>query len=689
MNDQPQRKKRSSRAQWLLLGTALLVLGVVVAWNLYTEHNAVDARERERLAHQASVIDENLGRQLLATNLALNSIRSDLLVHMAQKDGTAMVNQRLMAMSGAMPGVRTLIIHDASGTALASNREQLVGQNFAEREYFKLAVHGGNPAMLYISRPFKTALGVQAIAVAKVVVDRRGKFAGIIQATLDPDYFSTVLNSVLYAPDMRSAVIHGDGQLAFAVPDPGNVSGPDAAAKSGPLLFDQDKSGRAVDSPIGVIATTGDTRLTVFHTVRVAGVPVDKALVVAASRDLAAFFAPWRRNAFIQLGLFALLMLATSFGLAFYQKRKRQFDRVSARKEAEQKRQAEQYRSIIQGSLDGFWITDSRGRIVDANQASCRMLGYSHQELVQLSIADIEADESPKEIAARTREMAEIGHVKFEARHRRKDGRIINVEVSVQYIEEMVDQFFAFVRDVTEREAATAELKRSNAELEQFSYAISHDMRQPLRMISSYMQLLEASLADQLDAEQRQYFDFAIGGAKRLDQMLNGLLEYSRVGRKGEPRTWIESRGVLDEALLFLKPAITEAQARLSVAGDWPRILACRNEMLRLMLNLVGNALKFRVAGRTPEILITSQTVAIEWHFSVADNGVGIIPDQIGRLFRVFQRLHSREAYEGTGIGLALCRKIAEHHDGRIWVESAGPGQGSCFHVQLPQVSPP
>ncbi|MFZ2854122.1 MAG: ATP-binding protein, partial [Rhodocyclaceae bacterium] len=225
---------------------------------------------------------------------------------------------------------------------------------------------------------------------------------------------------------------------------------------------------------------------------------------------------------------------------------------------------------------------------------------------------------------------------------------------------------------------------RSNSELEQFSYSISHDMRQPLRMISSYLQLLERGLADQLDSEKREYFNFAIDGARRMDVMMLGLLEYSRIGRTDEPPRSIESRGVLDQALRFLQPTIAEAYAEVRIEGDWPSILANPDEILRLLQNLIGNALKFRIAGRTPEITISSQTAGNAWCVDIADNGVGIPPEQIDRLFQVFQRLQSRAAYEGTGIGLALCRKIVEHHGGKIWVESPGSEQGSTFRFSMP-----
>ncbi|HRD88544.1 MAG: PAS domain-containing protein [Candidatus Accumulibacter sp.] len=276
----------------------------------------------------------------------------------------------------------------------------------------------------------------------------------------------------------------------------------------------------------------------------------------------------------------------------------------------------------------------------------------------------------------------------FEHEHR------ILIGNAVRYVRQRADLTFGAdgkpvrslgtTQDITERKQAEAELRRSNAELEQFSYAISHDLRQPLRMIASYLQLLGTSLADQLNKEQSAYFGFAIDGAKRLDRMLVALLEYSRVGRLGEPPAWIESRAILDEALLFLQPAIAEAAATINICGEWPRVFVRPDEMLRLLQNLIANAVKFRVPGRRPEVTVISRIVSAEWCLVVADNGVGIAPAQLVRLFQVFQRLQSHAAFEGSGVGLALCRKIAEHHGGRIWVESGGDGRGSRFCVAVP-----
>ena len=347
----------------------------------------------------------------------------------------------------------------------------------------------------------------------------------------------------------------------------------------------------------------------------------------------------------------------------------------------------ELFRLMVEKSGDPiFMIDDEDGcRMMYVNEAALKHYGATREEILTWRIPDWDPNFSYEMLPQHVEEIKKLRNLTIESLHRLKGGQIVPVEITLNYIfYKGRICHFGYFRNITERKEREAELKRSNIDLEQFSYAVSHDMRQPLRMISSYLQLLERSLDGQLDGEKRDYFNFAIEGAKRIDQMLMALLEYSRIGRKGEPPTWIESRTLLDEALQFLQPAIAEAQAKLNISGDWPRMLVSHDEILRLLQNLIGNAAKFRVAGRMPEITVTGEVAGNEWRLCVADNGAGIIPDQIKRLFQVFQRLQSREAYEGTGIGLALCRKIAEHHKGRIWAESTGEGRGSRFYVVLP-----
>ena len=365
---------------------------------------------------------------------------------------------------------------------------------------------------------------------------------------------------------------------------------------------------------------------------------------------------------------------------------------ITERKNAEDRiaESERRFRAVAQSANDAIITIAGADNVVGWNSAAERMFGYTGAEIMRQPLATLIPERFRKlhseglarvvaggapHIIGKTVEFAGL----------RKDGGEFPLELSLAQWQTAEGKFFtAIIRDITERNKHEEELRRSNAELEQFSYAVSHDMRQPLRMISSYLQLLEMSLAGQLDDKKRGYFGSAIEGAKRIDQMLVALLDYSRVGRMGEAPTWIESRAALDEALQFLQPALDEAHVKLSITGEWPRILVSHDEVLRLLQNLIGNAAKFRIAGRMPEITVSSEAVKNEWCLCVTDNGVGIIPDQIKRLFHVFQRLQLRTAYEGTGIGLALCRKIAEHHKGRIWAESAGEGKGSKFCVVLP-----
>jgi signal transduction histidine kinase len=210
-------------------------------------------------------------------------------------------------------------------------------------------------------------------------------------------------------------------------------------------------------------------------------------------------------------------------------------------------------------------------------------------------------------------------------------------------------------------------------------------MRQPLRMVISYLQLLAMELEPLLNDETRQNFHYATEGAQRMDQMLSALLDYSRLGHQRELMTALDSRALLEEVLKILRPAIAESGAKILVEGDWPQIQGNHHEILRLLQNLIDNALKYRLEGRPVEVTISAQSGNGEWRCSVRDNGTGLLPGQEARLFKVFERLQPRSRYPGTGIGLALCRKIVEHHGGRIWVESPGENQGCSFTFTLPE----
>jgi len=227
----------------------------------------------------------------------------------------------------------------------------------------------------------------------------------------------------------------------------------------------------------------------------------------------------------------------------------------------------------------------------------------------------------------------------------------------------------------------SANLQRSNADLQQFAYVASHDLFEPLRMIASYLQLLSQRYASKLDDEAQEFIQFAVDGAKRMDALIRDLLAYSRVDFRGREFTPTRCEEVLEAATANLKVAIEESAATIS-HGPLPIVLADAVQITQVFQNLLSNAIKFR--GReAPRIEVNAERQNSEWLFTVRDNGIGIDPKFFDRIFVIFQRLHTREQYPGTGIGLAICKKIIERHGGRISVKSA-PGEGSCFSFTLP-----
>lgn len=231
-------------------------------------------------------------------------------------------------------------------------------------------------------------------------------------------------------------------------------------------------------------------------------------------------------------------------------------------------------------------------------------------------------------------------------------------------------------------QAAGADLTRSNQDLEQFAYVASHDLQEPLRKVSSFAQLLAAQYEGKLDADANEFIGYMVDGARRMQVLIQNLLAYSRLGRKGQPFAPTDVNAVLRQALANLQGAIEDSAAVIT-SGPLPTVLADEFQLVQLFQNLIGNAIKFRGAGQ-PVIQVQAEAAGSTWTFSVRDNGIGIDLQFAERIFVIFQRLHSREQYAGTGIGLAFCKKIVERHGGRIWLESK-PGQGATFCFTLPR----
>ena len=226
------------------------------------------------------------------------------------------------------------------------------------------------------------------------------------------------------------------------------------------------------------------------------------------------------------------------------------------------------------------------------------------------------------------------------------------------------------------------ELLRSNKELERFAYIASHDLQEPLRMVTNFTQLLSKKYGDKLDKDAREYIYFAVDGAKRMYDLLNGLLAYSRIHTKGKEFQKVDLNRILENSLRNLSLEIDERRAEIR-SDDLPVVFADESQMVHLFQNLISNSIKF--STDTPQISISSKSEKEHHVISISDNGIGIDTQHFDRIFQIFQRLHHRDEFKGTGIGLAICKRIVERHGGNIWVESE-PGKGSTFYFSIPKI---
>ena len=369
---------------------------------------------------------------------------------------------------------------------------------------------------------------------------------------------------------------------------------------------------------------------------------------------------------------------------------------ITARKAAEElmKRAEERYRGLLEAAPDPMVVVSPSGEIVLLNVQAEKRFGYTRDELIGQPVTNIIPVGFAERLIAdglRSAEEAlaqQIG-TGIELTALCKDGAVFPIEIMLSPLESADGILVtAAVRDITARKAAEAdlinkiaELKRSNEELSQFAYIASHDLQEPLRMVSSYTQLLAKRYVGQLDSDADEFIGFAVDGAARMQRLIQDLLAFSRVGTNKIDLARISSQNALDQALINLRGAVEERGAVVT-SDPLPVVRADQMQLVQLFQNLVGNAIKYHRDG-VPRVHISAhRNDHKKWDFSVKDNGLGIEPEYFERIFGMFQRLHTREQFSGTGIGLAICKKIVDRHSGSISVAST-PGEGSIFSFSL------
>ena len=358
----------------------------------------------------------------------------------------------------------------------------------------------------------------------------------------------------------------------------------------------------------------------------------------------------------------------------------------------------DKYKTLFYKSPLPKWIYDEETLyFLEVNDMAIRSYGYSREEFLGMRILDIRPEEDKERLIKDVEDVRSNpgSHRDSQWRHIKKNGDIIDVDVTAYPINfEGHRARMVVVNDITDRRIyekqlrqlntdlakRASELASSNGELERFAYIASHDLQEPLRMVSSFLQLLQKRYGGQLDKKADQYIHYAVDGAERMKALIMDLLEYSRVGTGKESFGLIDTAVVLKEVGDIFREKIISARARVDI-GEMPCVWGDKVQLTQLFQNLLSNALKYH-SDQAPMIRIIAKEEPGYWQFSIADNGIGIDPQFFDKIFIIFQRLHNKSDYSGTGIGLAICKKIVERHGGRIWVEST-PQNGSTFYFTI------
>ena len=605
-------------------------------------------------------------------------------------------------------------ITNSKGILLANypNDSSLINRDFSQRDWYKGISQNWQP---YVSEFYLRTSTPQRYVFSISIPIRAddGSIIGILGLQPEEDY---VRNAVSY--------IHSShNQTAYVVDKNGNLIYHPKYTVDGIIDFSGSPAVQRVkkgQTGVEIVSSPdGQHMLAAYHPVEGNG------WGVVVERPEKEAFAPLRE---ITFGLFAFASLMLLTGVYFAYKRSELIyslqkfteeletrvkertaelndaniqltSEIDERKQAQEKieRLRIEKELLLTSAGEGIFGLDLDGNHTFVNPVAAEMLGYPIEELLHKHSHTIchhtradgslyPEDECPIYKAFND---ATVQHVRDEV-FWRKDRSSFPVAYTSTPIKEdgkLVGAVVTF-RDITERKRAEeklahamADLARSNAELEQFAYIASHDLQEPLRMVASFVQLLGKRYKGKLDGDADDFINYAVDGANRMQILINDLLAYSRVGRRGKEFKRLSCEIVLNQALSNLQNLI-EQNGAVVTRSPLPVVMGDDIQLMQLFQNLIGNAIKFS-GDRTAHIHVAAEPMADNWIFSVRDNGIGIEPEYFERIFSIFQRLHDREQYPGTGIGLAICKKVVEHHGGRIWVESV-PGTGSTFYFTLP-----
>ncbi|MEO5375270.1 MAG: ATP-binding protein [Alphaproteobacteria bacterium] len=652
----------------------IATIWALVGFHSWRSRSVILDDARQVVRDKARLLAAHTERTLFGVARTLDDIAEILAISPAAGSRDAPeIHGLLKRIAAANPHLRDLLVLDGDGRVLHWTVDG-PPIDVPDRDYFR-HLRDDPSLSLYIgtTQASRDRAGEWVFGVSRPLRHGDGSFQGAVVGIMDAGYFLKFYRDLLGNENNSLALIRTDGTVLIRVPAHEAFVGRIAAAvrEMTGAQGGERMSGNEVNAAGGVERIIGARRLSGFPLVSVATVPTASALH------------RWRQMALTDATLAAIASgIAIMAGLII----RRQMQRIGRSENALSNQR--NLSTLIIDSLPGiFYMVDHDERLRLWNRNFETVTGWGAEELAEKSILDFFTDDDRPLIAQRIRQAFDTGYAEAEARLMSRNGDgVPHYFTATSSVIDGEPRLLGVAIDVSSLKAMEETLRRSNRDLQQFAYVASHDLQTPLRTISSYLQLLKRRYGTQLDSDAGEFIDFAVGAAQRMSTLVLDLLQYSRVTTRPQQMKPVDCAEMVQLARRALASAIADAGAEVVVDTPLPVIPGDSNHLGSLFQNLIGNAVKYRDPARPPLIRISAHSRPTGWEFAVADNGIGIEPRYFDRIFVMFQRLHGPDSYEGTGIGLALCKTIVERHGGRIWVESS-PGAGSTFRFILGQPS--
>ena len=673
----------------VLLVGALLVSSVSNGWNRAQSQAEADARTL------TDVLEAYVGGAIHEIDLALlTSVDEITRMQSGRGIDEGALEAYLQHQQSRLPLTIAFRIADQEGVIrYGPEAHQSPLTSIADRTDFILQ-RDTHPNTLVIGPPIRSRLDQRwVMRLSRTLTKADGSFAGIVYALVSLDKIKATFSRI-NPGTLTSVLMYDRIPIIYARwPDPANAETYYGTRSASPQLAELLAQGVDQGGYEAICSSDGLRR--VFYVKRLAAYPLFVS-VGLANEDVFRDWRQLRNNALWQFGLIATLLVALAIAIHRSWRRR---ERGLTAEVLHQTADADRLRSLLDTSPIAVRIATEGGRrIVYANRSYALLTKLAAERVLGSDPRDHYADKTVfDKISERLKTQPAVESELVGLRIADDATRWASASYfSITFGGEVaILGWFYDVTDIMTADTAVLAanrqlesqsklLERSNSELEQFAYVASHDLREPLRMVSSYLSLLERRYGEAFDQDGHDFLGFARDGAKRMDQLVLDLLEYSRVGRFSGPIIAMPVFPVLELALINLEMAITNCGATISV-DDGIRdssVMADQGQIMRLFQNLIANGLKYRQPDVAPAIRIGGRRTNGDWEFSVADNGIGIESEYFERIFGIFQRLHTRDQFDGTGIGLAICKKIIDDYDGRIWLESI-PGKGTTFFFTL------